>query len=102
MSQYSMDGAKATQSAGADHAASDRKGRFCGILINPTGAVTPTITVYDNASAASGNILFGPIKIVSAVPFFAYLGDEGIDVVNGVFVHADAWTTLNTTTLTKA
>lgn len=100
MSEYAGSGAKPTTLT-ADGVASDRKGRFCGILINPTGAVTPTVTVYDNASAASGTKL-ATVKIVSGTPFFLSFGEEGVDVINGVFVAADAWTTLNATVYTKA
>jgi hypothetical protein len=69
-------------------------GRLCSVGIFPTGAVTPTVTIYDNPAAASGTILFGPCKIQSGVPFFATLPDEGIDAATGIYVHADAWTTL--------
>ena len=78
----------------SDAAALATSGRLCSVGIFPTGAVTPTITIYDNASAASGTILFGPCKISSGVPFWATLPDEGIDCANGIFVHADSWTTV--------
>ncbi len=76
------------------------RGRLVGLLISPTGAVTPTVTVYDNTSAA-GTKIIGDTKIVSATPFFVYLGAEGVEVKNGVFVHADAWTTLSVTAFVK-
>jgi hypothetical protein len=85
----------------ADAVGKAASGRLCGVDILPTGAVTPTVTIFDNPAAASGNVLFGPCKIVSATPTLIQFGDEGVNAATGIYVHADSWTTLSVTVRVK-
>lgn len=72
------------------------RGVLFGVFINPTGAVTPTVTVYDNASASSGNKLVNA-KIESAKPLFIWFGDAGVNATNGIRVDSTSFTTLDVT-----
>lgn len=106
MSALGGQGRQVVNTSSADAAAvattrSGAHGRLCAVHIMPTGAVTPTITVFDNASAASGTALVGPVKIESGKPLIIELGDEGVEFANGLFVHADAWTTVTVSTYLK-
>lgn len=101
MSWFAGKGATPVYIDTADAAALATKGRLVALLINPTGAVTPTVTVYDNASAASGTKVV-TAKIVSATPLYLWFGDEGVELANGAFVNASAWTTLNVTAYVKS
>lgn len=76
------------------------QGRLCALLVAPTGAVTPVVTVFDNASAASGTAL-ATVKTLSAAPIFLSWGDEGVYAANGVYVSADVFTTLTVTAYVK-
>jgi len=91
----------AQASAGADYSAKASGGRLCSVGIFPTGAVTPTCTIFDANGVASGKILFGPFKIQSGVPTFVTLPDQGINAMNGMFVHLDSWTTVQTVVYVK-
>lgn len=90
----------ATNTTTADAAVKAGPGRLCGFIINPTGAVTPTVTFYNNASAASG-VKLAAIKVPSAVPFFVDLGEDGVVASLGIFVNASSWATLDVTTFWK-
>jgi hypothetical protein len=80
---------------------SAQKGRLTGLVICPTGAVTPTITLYDNSSTTSGTILFGPHKIPSGTCVPVMFNEDGVNYVNGVWVHSDSWATLAVNVYTK-
>lgn len=75
-------------------------GRLVALTIAPTGAVTPTVTVYDNASAASGTALV-TVKTLSATPLHLFFGDAGIEAALGIYVSSDSFTTLTVTAQVK-
>jgi hypothetical protein len=84
-----------------DQACKTTSGRLSAIALNPNGAVTPTVTVFDNASAASGTVLFGPFKMASGVPLFMAFADEGINAANGIFISSTSWASLTATAYVK-
>lgn len=64
-----------------------REGRFFGLLVTPDGTNNITITVYDNASAASGK------KLVTDLVIAGNGGSqmwgppiEPVDCANGIYV----------------
>lgn len=100
MSWYAARGATPVTVTTANAAALASAGRLTALLIAPTGAVTPTVTVFDNASAASGTAL-ATVKTQSAAPLYLFFGDEGVEALNGIYVSADSWTTLTVTAYVK-
>lgn len=56
------------------------KGRLVGVTIGAAGTGTATITIYDNASAASGTV----IAVIDATKVGSYV--YNVDVANGIYV----------------
>jgi hypothetical protein len=61
-------------------------GRLFGVWIVHPGATTPTIKAWDNASAASGDVLREAASTEIARGRFLYCGPDGIPVKNGIYL----------------
>lgn len=60
-------------------------GVFYGVLV-VTGAATGTVTVYDNASAASGTKLIDGASVATSGTFIPVMAGGGVLTKNGVVV----------------
>lgn len=101
MSAFGDTGAKPVTITTADAAAQTLPGRLVALHVILNGAAqTPTVTVYDSASAA-GTVAVGPVKAVSGINTLYTFGDEGINLGIGAFVHADSWTSLTVVAYVK-
>jgi hypothetical protein len=78
----------ACQSSGllsADAAVSTAGGQLCGVLIVTDGSNDATVIVYNNASAASGNVLFKG-KVAGAANFGGATWETTIRYNAGLYV----------------
>ena len=62
-----------------------RAGTFCGIAIFTNGSANAVVSVYDNATAGSGTLLFGPATVAAASNFGGIMG-LSVPTTNGIYV----------------
>lgn len=70
----------------ADAVVTDRRSILAGVNIVTGGTNDCTIIVYDNASAASGVVLFKMVVTGANDGAYFNLGDDGIRAKNGLYV----------------
>ena len=68
-----------------DAVIADRRSSLHGVLLIPDGTNDLTLVIYDNASAASGTILFKAIVKGSDTSFQWLSPEGGIRAVNGMY-----------------
>lgn len=93
MSLMTAGGARSTGAVAIATQAKAATGRLLGVTIIPSAAVTPTVTVYDNASASSGTELY-QFTIQSNVGVSHWFGPEGIDASLGIRIDSTSFATL--------
>lgn len=69
----------------ASAAISANPGRLMGLIVTGDGTNAATVTVYDNASAASGLILAKVILEAGLTSQELVVGEAGIAVNNGIY-----------------
>lgn len=71
----------------------DCRGRLKGFIVNHSTGVTEEILIYDNASAASGNVLLEIDETTQGTITYEIPGD-GIIFADGLYVSLPANTTI--------
>jgi hypothetical protein len=72
-----------------------QRARLKGLLVVGQAGATGSVIVYDNPSAASGNILF-QCQVLASTSFPVLLPGEGIVAVTGLYVSMPASVSVTT------
>jgi len=98
MSFYGYTRATNIAAGGANTAIKATPGRLMGVLLSGLGAEVPTLTIHNNASAASGAVLL-TAKAVGNTPHYIDLSGNGagVDASLGIFVSSTSWTNFTAT-----
>ena len=70
----------------ADAVVSDRRSILTGVNIITNLTADVTVIIYDNASAASGVVLYKRIVTGTLDSIYDNLGDDGVRAKNGIYV----------------
>ncbi len=81
----SMNSSKSSGLLSADGVVMNQPGKLTAVTISADGTNAATVLLYDNASAASGNLL-AKVVVDAGLTYEALCFDAPIDALNGIYL----------------